>query len=134
MYSSVSIDLDVAAGQLLARLRRPKYRPPVSSRTTSRSTPVEPLGLERRGVDQRRVDLDRAQVGEQPEPLAEREQALLGPDLARRDRPTSARRRRRAAPRRRLAGRQRLVGQRGAVPVDATAADQAAPRTSNVWP
>ena len=41
---------------------------------------LEQLGLERRGVDERRLDGDRAQVGEQPEAAAQREQRLLRPD------------------------------------------------------
>ena len=48
------------------------------------STPCEPLRLERRGVDERRVHLDRPQVREDAEPLAQRQQPLLGPDLRRR--------------------------------------------------
>ena len=39
---------------------------------------LDPLALERAGVEQRRAGPHRAQVGEQAEPLAQAEQALLG--------------------------------------------------------
>ncbi len=42
---------------------------------------LDALALERRGVDQLGVAADGAQVGEQPEPFANREQALLGARL-----------------------------------------------------
>ena len=52
--------------------------PPVSSRTTSRSVPGDPLPAQRARVDQRLDRLDRAQVGVEAEALAEAEQPLLG--------------------------------------------------------
>ena len=61
---------------------------------------LEQLRLERRGVDELRLDRDRAQIGVQPQAAAQREQRLLGPDRRRRGCPTSARRPRRAARRR----------------------------------
>ena len=91
---------------------------------------LDHLALERAGVIQRRDRLDRAQVGEQAEALAQPEQALLGAGLGRvggvpfgaadggqQDRVGGA------------AGGQRLVGQRGAVGVDRGAAEQRAPRS-----
>ena len=78
--------------------------PPVSSRTTEQVGAGDPLLAQRARVVERRDRAHRAQVGEQPEPLAHAEQALLRTRLARgRSCPISARRRRRAAPRRRRA-------------------------------
>ena len=61
----------------------PKYRPPVSSRTMSMSTPSRNSGLSVRGVAQRVEDLDRPQVRVEPERLADAEQPLLGARLGR---------------------------------------------------
>ena len=50
----------------------------------SRSTPASSSGRSGDGGDERRVDADRAQVGEQAEPAAQREQRLLRADRRRR--------------------------------------------------
>ena len=55
--------------------------PPVSSRTTDQVGPLDQLALERAGVVEGGERPDRAQVGEQAEPLAQAEQALLGAGL-----------------------------------------------------
>ena len=60
----------------------------------------EQLGPERRRRDERRLDGDRAQVGEQAEPAAQREERLLRAGPAPSGRTTSARRPRRAGSRR----------------------------------
>ena len=51
---------------------------------------LEQLRPERRGRDECRMDLDRSQVGEQPETAAQREERLLRPDRRRRIRPLRA--------------------------------------------
>ena len=87
------------------------------------STPVEQLRPERRRRDERRVDADRAQVGVQAEPAAQREERLLGPDRGRRIgplRPTDRAEQDRVG---RAAGGEVLVADRDAVGVDGGAAD-----------
>ena len=98
--------------------------PPVSSRTTSRSTPASSSGRSGEARQQPGVDRHRAQVGVQAQPLADAEQPLLGPDLGAAGRPTSGRPPRPAAPRRRPGRLERLGRQRGAGRVDGAAADQ----------
>ena len=90
---------------------------------------LDPLALERARVEQRRAGPHRAQVGEQAEPLAQAEQALLGARLRRvggvplgaadggEQHGVGA-----------AAGVEHLVGQRGAVRVDRGAAERAARR------
>ena len=96
---------------------------------------LDQLALERARVVERRQRPHRSQVGEQPESLAQPQQALLGPRLERVGRvPLRARRRPPAAPRRPPAGRQRLVGQRDAVGVDRGARRTGAPRTRSSVP
>ena len=86
---------------------------------------LDALALERAGVEQRRARPHRAQVREQAEPLAQAEQALLGPRLARvggvplRAADGGEQHRVGAA-----AGLEHLVGERRAVRVDRGAADQ----------
>ena len=116
-------DLDVAAGQLLARLPA-EVQAAGQLAEDQHVHALELLGLERRRVDQRWMDLDRAQVGEDAEPLAQRQEALLRPDLAVGIvplRPAHGAQQHGVA---RLARGQRLVGQRRAMPIDRAAADR----------
>ena len=81
--------------------------------------------LQRAGVVQRRQRLDRAEVGEQAEALAQAEQALLGPRLVGIGRvPLRAADRGEQHGVGAAAGGERLVGQRRAVGVDRGAAEQ----------
>ena len=86
---------------------------------------LDALALQRAGVQQRRQRLDRAQVGVQPQALAQPEQSLLGPRRVGVGRvPLRAADR---AEQHRVGGAallQHLVGERGAVGVDRGAADQ----------
>ncbi len=86
---------------------------------------LDPLALERARVEQRRAGPDRAQVGEQPEALAQAEQPLLGARPARvggvpLGAADGGQQHGVGAP----AGVEHLVGQRRAVRVDRGAADQ----------
>ena len=106
--------------------------PPVSSRTTSRSTPRSRLGLQRRRVHSAGMRRDRPQVREQAQRLADRRAVPARAAPSPRVGPTSGRRRRRAAPRRRLAGRERRASG-SAVPVASIAAPPIS-ASSNVEP
>ena len=99
--------------------------PPVSSRITTISTPLITSGLSGEDGDQFLDRLDRAQIGEQPERLAQSEQRLLGALSRRWDCPTSDRRLRRAESRRCPARLQHIVGQRSAERVERVPADHA---------
>ena len=64
--------------------------PPVSSRTTMMSTPRSSSGFDRRRIEHGRVRHDGAQIGEQPERLAQLQQALFRTNLGIRVRPFGA--------------------------------------------
>ena len=76
------------ARRRLRRARRSRA-PPVSSRTISRSTPSSSSGRSGDEATSAGWTRDRPQVGEQPEPAAQREQRLLRPDRRRSGRTTS---------------------------------------------
>ena len=77
VYQSVSIPTR-PSGVSRCSDGRPKYRPEVSSRTISRSTPSRISGSDGRGRDEGGQDRNGPQVGEQLEAATEREQRLLG--------------------------------------------------------
>ena len=86
---------------------------------------LDALAAQRAGVEQRARRADRAQVGEQLEPLAQAEQALLGARLRRVGRvPLGAADGGEQDGVGVLAGLERLGGERGAVLVDRGAADE----------
>jgi hypothetical protein len=113
---------DVAARKLFARLPA-EIHPAGQLAHHQYVNALELLGFERRRVGERRMDLHRPQVGEDPQPFAQREQALLGPDpglgivvLRRAD----------GAEQNRIGGltrRQRPIRQCRSVPIDRLAAD-----------
>ena len=64
-----------------AALRLAKIRPAGQLTQDDQIDPTHNVGFEGRGIDQGVVDLDRADVGEELEALAQAEQALLRPDF-----------------------------------------------------